>query len=95
MNYIEQNTGMRSLETLTLLGLAVTGVLPSLKCIRLDCNIFPSESAKALVTAFGTKLVRMEDNEEDDDVDEDTDEEEQSDDDIVDNLADELKKISI
>ena len=57
--------------------------------------MFPSESAEALVTAVGTKLVRMEDNEEDDDVDEDTDEEKQSNDDIVDNLADELKKVSV
>jgi len=78
-----------------LLDLAVTGVLPNLKCIRLDRNMFPSESVDALVTAFGTKLVTMEDNDDDDDVDEDMDDEEENDDEIVDDLAYMLGKVSV
>lgn len=69
-----------------------TGGLPNLKIIRLDRNMFPSDSVDALNTAFGSKLVEMEDNDDDDDVDEDFDDECDGD---VDELADELGKISV
>jgi len=48
-----------------------TGGLPNLKHIRLDRNMFPSDSMDALATAFGDKLVEMDENDDEEDVDED------------------------
>jgi len=75
-----------------LVDLVETGGLPNLKIIRLDRNMFPNDSVDALVTAFGSKLVEMDDNDDDDDVDEDLDDEG---DDDIDDLADVLGKISV
>eukprot|EP00555_Chaetoceros_dichaeta_P011421 CAMPEP_0198259400 /NCGR_PEP_ID=MMETSP1447-20131203/8614_1 /TAXON_ID=420782 /ORGANISM="Chaetoceros dichaeta, Strain CCMP1751" /LENGTH=485 /DNA_ID=CAMNT_0043946789 /DNA_START=130 /DNA_END=1587 /DNA_ORIENTATION=- len=69
-----------------------TGGLPNLKHIRLDRNMFPSDSMDALATAFGDKLVQMEDNDDEEDVDENLPTEDSAD---VDELADVLGKTSV
>lgn len=48
-----------------------TGGLPNLKCVRLNRNYFPSDSMDALATAFGDKLVDIDENDDEEDVDED------------------------